>query len=209
MLVDAIGEQVESYSLCILTQQLALANSSQPGLSDEMKPLFAGYVGEVRDADQASWMMLSAYLRLILMTVWRAEGSGDAEQAGRAVQVSLLQRYRQLVEGWFLQHRPISDYARHLGMTTDRLHAVCRRELGRSPIQLLHERVIQEARLRLERSVHSIQKISDALGFRDPTYFNRFFTTRTGHTPLKYRKLARNSFGGGTAKLSTGYADWP
>jgi AraC-like DNA-binding protein len=208
ILVDAIGERVESYSLRILTQQLALINSLQPGFTTEVRPLFAGYTGELREPGRASWMMVSAYLRLILMSVWRADGTGEADLAGRSAQVSILQRYRQLVEGWFLQHRPITEYARQLGMTTDRLHAICRRELGRSPIQLLHERMIQEARLRLERSDHSIQKISDALGFRDPTYFNRFFTARAGHTPLKYRQLVRKSVGADNSP-SSDYADWP
>lgn len=153
-------------------------------------------------------MAIAAYMRLILMALWRAAGAEAAEQRGRGGGASVLQRYRQLVEIGFRQHRSIADYAGELGVTTDRLHSICRSELGRSPVQLLHERVVQEAKLRLERSARTVQEISDGLGFRDPTYFSHFFKKKTGFSPAIYRDLARKSEAS-TVTLSSGYADWP
>ncbi|MBX4999246.1 helix-turn-helix domain-containing protein [Rhizobium lentis] len=209
VMVDAIGEKVESYSLRIFTEQRKLVEASDPLLVAEIAPLISGFVREIDEPSRASWMAASAYMRLILMTLWRGTDGERSEQRGQGETGSILQRYRQLVEAGFRQHRPISDYAAELGVTADRLHAVCQRSLGRSPIQLLHERVVQEAKLRLERSARNIQEISDSLGFRDPTYFSHFFKRKTGLSPAGYREIARASAGSENRMLSSGYADWP
>ncbi|MBX5024977.1 helix-turn-helix transcriptional regulator [Rhizobium lentis] len=209
VMVDAIGEKVESYSLRIFTEQRKLVEASDPLLVAEIAPLISGFVREIDEPSRASWMAASAYMRLILMTLWRGTDGERSEQRGQGETGSILQRYRQLVEAGFHQHRPISDYAAELGVTADRLHAVCQRSLGRSPIQLLHERVVQEAKLRLERSARNIQEISDSLGFRDPTYFSHFFKRKTGLSPAGYREIARASAGSENRMLSSGYADWP
>ncbi len=209
VMVDAIGDKVESYSLRIFIEQLKLIEEPDALSVGEISPLISGFVRELGDPLRASWMVVSAYMRLILMAVWRISGGEKTEQRGRGESGTILQRYRQLVEVWFRQHRPISDYAEELGVTADRLHSICQRALGRAPIQLLHERVVQEAKLRLERSARNIQEISDSLGFRDPTYFSHFFKRKTGLSPAGYRAIARASAGSENSVLSSGYADWP
>ncbi len=208
IMVDAIGDRAESYALRIFSEQPWFMPEEDIAAVDEVQPLVAGFVRELGDPSRASWMAISAYMRLILMALWRAGGAETAEQRGRGGNASILQRYRQLVEAWFRQHRPMTDYARELGVTTDRLHAICRSALGRSPVQLLHERVVQEAKLRLERSARTVQEISDGLGFRDPTYFSHFFKRKTGFSPAAYRDVARKSEVA-ESTLSSGYADWP
>ncbi|MBB3919485.1 helix-turn-helix transcriptional regulator [Rhizobium fabae] len=209
IMVDAIGDQAESYALRTFSERPWLTDEPKPHAVEETQPLVAGFVRELGDPSRASWMVISAYLRLILMALWRTGGSEAAEQRGRGGGASILQRYRQLVEIWFRQHRPISDYARELGVTTDRLHSICSSALGRSPVQLLHERVVQEAKLRLERSARTVQEISDSLGFRDPTYFSHFFKRKTGFSPATYRDFARKAEVARSDMLSSGYSDWP
>ncbi|MFJ6326007.1 MULTISPECIES: helix-turn-helix transcriptional regulator [unclassified Rhizobium] len=208
IIVDAIGDRAESYALRIFSERPWFMAEPDAGAVNELQPLVAGFVRELGDPSRASWMAIAAYMRLILMALWRAAGAEAAEQRGRGGGASVLQRYRQLVEIGFRQHRSIADYAGELGVTTDRLHSICRSELGRSPVQLLHERVVQEAKLRLERSARTVQEISDGLGFRDPTYFSHFFKKKTGFSPAIYRDLARKSEAS-TVTLSSGYADWP
>lgn len=208
IMVDAIGDRAESYALRIFGEQAWFMAEPNIDAVNEVQPLAAGFVRELDDPSRASWMAIAAYMRLILMALWRAGGAETSEQRGRGGNASILQRYRQLVEAWFRQHRPMTEYASELGVTTDRLHAICRNALGRSPVQLLHERVVQEAKLRLERSARTVQEISDGLGFRDPTYFSHFFKRKTGFSPAAYRNVARKSEVA-ESTLSSGYADWP
>jgi len=154
-------------------------------------------------------MVLAAFLRLILMTGWRASGGQETPGSAQSDETSFVQRYRQLVEVNFRRHWPVSAYAEAIGITPDRLHAICQRSLGRPPLQLLHERLLQEAKLRLERSARTAQEISDSLGFRDPTYFSHFFKRKTGLSPAAYRALSRSVTAADAPVLSANYADWP
>ena len=90
-----------------------------------------------------------------------------------------------------------------------RSHDLCRRELGKTPIQLVHERLLHEARLRLERSVLTVEQVAGSIGFRDVGHFSRFFKSKVGLPPAKYREtVARFVRDGGAVPAST-YADWP
>ncbi|MGO8557803.1 AraC family transcriptional regulator, partial [Rhizobium ruizarguesonis] len=67
-----------------------------------------------------SSMVASAYISLILMALWRGSDGERSEQRGQGEVGSILQRYRQLVEAGFRQHRPISNYSAELGVTAER-----------------------------------------------------------------------------------------
>jgi AraC family transcriptional activator of pobA len=77
----------------------------------------------------------------------------------------------------------VASYAEQLGLTVDRLHAICTRQLGRSPRVLIQQRVMNEAIARLEISAITTKQLAFILGFKDPGYFNRFFARRMGLPP--------------------------
>jgi AraC-like DNA-binding protein len=171
-------------------------------------PPFAGLIRELSTDNQGSRMMIAAYMRLIIMTSWRLTAASN-EPIAQTATGPILQRFRQSVELSFRLHRSIQDYALELGISSDRLHSICQRALKRSPIKLVHDRLLQEAKLRLERSARSVQEISEGLGFREPTNFSHFFKRKTGLSPAKYRLLAQNTASASTLALSSSYYDWP
>ena len=78
--------------------------------------------------------------------------------------------------------------------------------VGKSPLELIHERLIAEAKLRLGQSQQSVEQIGFGLGFRDPGYFSRFFKSRVGEPPGAYRrKIAAQS----EKDLVPSFAAWP
>lgn len=205
---EAIGDHAESAALRVFSGSFSLTGTLEPAAAREMIPLFEGVIAELSEEGRASRMVISAYARLILMAVWRLRPAAAADEP-RANAGTLLQRFRQSVEIGFRRHRSISDYAAELGVSPDRLHAICQRMLSRSPIELVHDRVVQEARLRLERSARSVQEIAYGLGFRDPGNFSHFFKRKTGVSPARYRALARDATNASTIPLSSSYYDWP
>ena len=205
---EAIGDHAESAALRVFSGSFSLNERLGSATSHEMAPLFEGVIAELADESRASRMVIAAYARLILMAAWRLRRA-DAPDEPRANAGSILQRFRQSVEIGFRRHRSIADYAGELGISPDRLHAICQRMLSRSPIELVHDRVMQEARLRLERSGRSVQEISYGLGFRDPANFSHFFKRKTGVSPSRYRALARGATPTSTITLSSSYYDWP
>jgi AraC-like DNA-binding protein len=209
LLADVIGNKAESLLLRIFSERPALVSASAPEGLDEVLALAEGFMKEINLPDRGSMMAISSYMRLILMSLWRSGEWESPAEGSHGSELSVLQSYRQLVEIHFRDHWPVASYATELGLTYDRLHAICTRSLGRTPQQLLHQRVLQEATLRLERSGSPVQQIAGDLGFPDPTYFSHFFKRNTGISPNGYRRRARLQQSGQDGRYSAEYADWP
>lgn len=169
----------------------------------------ADIVRELDDEGSNARAARDAYLTLILIETCRLAARGHDIPLDQPGSTSLLQRFRQLVERDFQRNRSIVAYAQDLGITTDRLHDICRRTTGRTPLQLVHERLTREAALHLERSTRTVQQIAETLGFRDPTYFSHFFKRQTGLPPATYRQQSRSAGEEARKGVVATYADWP
>jgi AraC-like DNA-binding protein len=205
---EAIGDHAESASLRLFSGTFSLNDGMEGIAARQTAPLFEGIMAELALENRASRMVVAAYVRLIMMAAWRM-GGAEHETAPRSGPGPILQHFRQSVEIGFRHHRTIGDYAGELGISTDRLHAICQRTLGRSPIELVHERMMREAKLRLERSARTVQEIADGLGFRDPANFSNFFKKRAGISPARYRAIATSPSGKRSTQTSSDYHEWP
>lgn len=65
------------------------------------------------------------------------------------------------------------------------------KEFGVSPINYLISRRIQESRVLLADTDHSLSQISHMLGFSSPSYFSQSFRKLSGVSPMEYRKQAK------------------
>ena len=99
-------------------------------------------------------------------------------------------RFRELLDEHFREHRPVSFYAATLGLTAAHLNVVCRDVGGRSALEIIHERLLLEARRSLVYTTMQVGEISDALGFSEPAYFTRFFKRATSLAPMAFRLAA-------------------
>jgi AraC-type DNA-binding domain-containing proteins len=210
LLTEAIGARAESVQLRILAERPMATGIADAVAHAGLVTFARGFAGELQDEARGSWMALAAHLRLILIALKRlSERAGAHPRLSEAEEVSLLQRFRQLVEARFRDHWPVARYAAELGVTTDRLHAVATRALSRAPVQLIQDRMVHEACLRLELSAGTAQEIAYGLGYAEPTYFSHFFKRRTGLTPAGYRRLVRERARLREPGPTFGFADWP
>ncbi len=136
--------------------------------------------------DQGKLRATSACLELVLVATARrmAQTSSTTASPSRV----LTARFKALVnsrapEGWSVQ-----QYARALGVSLDQLNRSCRSAAGRSPLQIVHDRILAEAKRGLIYSSMSVQGVGFSLGFSDPAYFTRFFAQREGCSPSQFRQ---------------------
>lgn len=99
----------------------------------------------------------------------------------------LASKYRALIEEHFRSTLKVADYAKRLCVSSERLRQACVRSTASSPIALLNARRLLEAKRSLLYTGMSVGLIAEACGFPDPAYFSRFFTQRTGVSPMAYR----------------------
>jgi AraC family transcriptional activator of pobA len=153
----------------------------------QVRELFANLAAEFEQAAPGRTEALGAHLLLLATWFLREAGDVPAEQARRSWRDTLVQRYRALLEVQLKRHQPIGAYAQQLNVTPDHLSRVCRAATGLSALDLLHERLVLEARRLLAYTQASIAEVARELGFDDPAYFSRFFARRAGLAPHAYR----------------------
>ncbi|MCV2864366.1 helix-turn-helix domain-containing protein [Albidovulum sediminicola] len=125
-----------------------------------------------------------------LLSVWLERHAGAAETGRSGAYHRLARRYADLLEDGFRSGQGVADFARALGVTPTHLTRVCRNTCGRSASDLLHDRVIFEARRMLLETRLPVARVSEQLGFTSPAYFTRAFQHRTGKTPSAFRRGA-------------------
>lgn len=207
ILLDAIGARSESVHLRMLIEapfQVALSNSKTLG---QVQALCEWLVDEIQNSEAQSPMSLAALLRLILIAALRLH-SPVAQEKG-AEQTDLLRRFRHLVELHYREHWQMAQYANQLGVEYDRLHRICKKGTGRSPAELVHERVTAEAKARLENSGYPLKKIAADLGFSDASRFSHFFKRRTDMSPGAYRAIVSRPSDEDLVELRYSFSDWP
>jgi len=174
--------------------------------AEEIAQSFQAVSREVRAPDRASMAILGAHLTLVCLHVWRlGQGDAPAESSLRGTGHYVLQQFRQLVELRYREHWSINRYADALGVTEDRLHAVCTRNAGHPPRALISHRMVQDACMRLQQMDVPVEQIAFSLGFKDPGYFNRFFKRHMGIPPGAYRRQTTTHRQG----IESSYAAWP
>ncbi|WP_453952792.1 helix-turn-helix domain-containing protein [Bradyrhizobium sp. USDA 377] len=187
-----------------------MARPVEPGLVTTMSRSIAAIAAEIASpARSGAASILSAELTLCVLRFWRlfAGDHDDRDEEGSSTEI--LSRFRRLLEERYQQHLRVSDYAKLLGMTPDRLHALCSRELKRSPSELIQQRLVREAATRLEAGTVAVKQIAFALGFKDTAYFSRFFRKHTGEAPGVWRRRVAARVRAGRSRPTLNFADWP
>ena len=139
---------------------------------------------------------LALLLALAFVRSAQAQDPPADSPRGPALRDTLVQRYRSLVGQQFRSGQPVAAYAQALGITPDHLSRCCRAMAGQSALDLLHERVLLEARRLLAYTEAPVAAVAQQLGYDDALYFSRFFARHSGVPPSAYRAGVRQGLVG-------------
>jgi AraC-like DNA-binding protein len=81
----------------------------------------------------------------------------------------------------------VAQYAEVLDVTANHLNEAVRSATGATASDTIHERLFLESRRLLLHTSQSVGAIAQDLGFREASYFNRFFKRMAGTTPRAFR----------------------
>lgn len=99
----------------------------------------------------------------------------------------LVDRFKDLIEVHFMNHRFPKEYAQLLYVSPGHLNSVCISQLGKSAGTLIRDRVLLEAKRLLTNLELNVSEVSDRLNFKDQSYFIKFFKNYENITPDKFR----------------------
>lgn len=96
--------------------------------------------------------------------------------------------FEELVKSNYQLDRTVDFYAQKLHITPSYLSEITRQKTGKNALQLIHEKVIYEAKVLVNNTDRNITEIAGFLNFSEPSSFIRFFKRNTGYSPLQYRR---------------------
>ncbi|AWW00766.1 AraC family transcriptional regulator [Arcticibacterium luteifluviistationis] len=88
----------------------------------------------------------------------------------------------------FVSHKNVGFYANQIAITPKRLNQATSKVFGKTPKELIDERVLLECKRLLVHTKESIKEISFSLGFEEPTNFIKYFRKHTTKTPVEFRE---------------------
>ena len=134
----------------------------------------------------------AATLAALALVLALAEEAAAAQAAAATGPVDrrllLVRRFTALVEARYRQHWPVARYAAELGTTPQTLTRACRHVTGKSPGDIALDRLLREAMRALTFTAAGVAQVAEDLGFADPAYFSRFFKSRAGAEPSRFRR---------------------
>lgn len=155
-------------------------NKDHIRLKNDFEALFHEYSSSVPDEK-----ILKAYHNVIIYRILHAV----EEHKNIALPISpIVNKFKRLVDLNYKEHRELSFYAELLKTNSRKLGRQCVNDLGRTANSIIGERLVVESKRLLRYTNQSISEIAYELKFKDPSYFVRFFKTKTKLTPLEFRK---------------------
>ena len=132
---------------------------------------------------------LASTLSLFLIDIIRL---GDWEEAGKLNVNSDPHRtywlFVDLVEKNFSQHHSVKFYTEALRISQTTLAAHTQQYAKTSPLKLINDRIILEAKRMIRYSDLRIKEIAFDLGFKDDSYFIKLFKRNVGMSPVEFRQ---------------------
>jgi len=116
----------------------------------------------------------------------------DLEFTDHDINQTRVYEFLMLLESNFLNVRNTDFYAGKLGISSKRLNQILKDKLDKTGMQIIHDRIILEAKRLIIHSEQTIKEISFELGFSDRPYFSRFFKKQTGESPDSFQKQVHN-----------------
>jgi AraC-like DNA-binding protein len=100
----------------------------------------------------------------------------------------IIEHLEHLINQHFYKEKLPKFYSNQLNITTKHLNRVVKTTLNKTTSQLISERIILESKRLIIHSENNLAAIANILQFSDYAYFSRFFKSKTGCTPINFRK---------------------
>ena len=96
--------------------------------------------------------------------------------------------FKTLLDDNFVSHKKVSFYCKEMHLTPKRLNQATSKIFGKTPKNIIDDRVLLESKRLLSHTTESVKEIAFSLGFEEPTNFIKYFKKHTKKTPVEFRE---------------------
>jgi AraC-like DNA-binding protein len=141
---------------------------------------------ETKDNIQAE-MLRMLMARFIIKCTRLLKAKEGIVETPKSSKVDLLREFNYLVEQHFKNEHSVSFYADKLFRSPKTLSNNFAK-LNRSPLQIIHQRIVLEAKRLLTYTDKTAKEIAYEIGFDDASHLSRLFKKYTSQSPSDYKK---------------------
>jgi AraC-like DNA-binding protein len=161
--------------------------------SDELISCFQQVEEEFINTDDAyHYDLLRNYLHNFLMLAERQRRQSGFREIKKGADLDYLTLFKELLAQHYKEHRSVSHYAREMNVSEKRLGQATTKTIGKTPKEVIDDRIVLEAKRLLTHTAQSIKQIGYYLGFEEPTNFIKYFRKHEGVTPIEFREAHRS-----------------
>lgn len=138
-------------------------------------------------------MLRSLLVRLIIKMTRLAKKQYLGKEDIANKPYNLMREFNLLVEKYFRSEHQVQFYADKLHKSPKTLANVFSTYSPYSPLQIIHNRIIVEAKKLFLLTDKSVKEVANELGFEDAAHFSHFFKKATSINPKDFRKVMESS----------------
>ena len=155
---------------------------------EKLQLLMDVFTEEFKTTDNIQNEMLLVLLkRLIIFVTQLAKSAYAPARKMPENRFHIIRKFNLLVEANFKTEHSVSFYAEQLCKSPKTLSNLFAIYNQKTPSQIIHERIIAEAKRLLLYTDKSVKQITFELGFEDVAYFSNFFKKGAGVSPSDFK----------------------
>ncbi|WP_299519510.1 AraC family transcriptional regulator [Winogradskyella sp.] len=146
------------------------------------------FIDELQTKDTIQAEMLRMLMaRFIIKSTRLLKAKDGLTETAKSSKVDLLRSFNFLVEQHFKTEHSVAFYAEQLFKSPKTLSNNFAK-LNRSPLQIIHERIVLEAKRLLTYTDKTAKEIAYEVGFDDASHLSRLFKKHTSQSPSDFKK---------------------
>lgn len=149
--------------------------------------LFYVFSDEFYTRDQTQGEMLRILLKRLIIKTTRLAKKQLVHEPISDNQIDIVRKYNLLVDQHFKEKRQVADYAELLFKSPKTLSNLFAKYNQKTPLQIIRERLVLEAKRQLIYTDKSVKEIAFDLGFDETGAFHKLFKKVTDTTPQQFK----------------------
>lgn len=180
--------EVGCYGFLFFGPQPTMFVQLQPEEQLRIEQLYQQFNEEFANKEDIKAGMLRALLVNLVIQLTRIAKKQYIPTQPSHQSFELIRQFHFLVELHFKKEHQVQYYAAKLNKAPKTITNLFAIHGSKTPLQVIHERVITEAKRLLLYTDKSVKEIANELGFADLTHFSKFFKNQTGQSPTDFHK---------------------
>jgi AraC family transcriptional regulator, transcriptional activator of pobA len=139
------------------------------------------------EIDNFQTNILQNLLHNLLLHSERERRKKDFIEIKKGASLNYVLLFKDSLETNFRIQKQVKFYSKQINITEKKLNQATTKILGKTPKNIIDERVLLEAKRVLSQTAKSVNEVGYYLGFEEPTNFIKYFKKHLHITPAKFR----------------------